>query len=91
MFDCSEFSQEFFEEASTRWKKNKVRVGEAMYRYKKNAFPKEVSVPPVPKLTLKQEKQMEKEMKMRQSIDEHAPPRVRRSARLRATAGSGGV
>jgi len=83
MYDCSEFSQAFFEEASKAWKKNKVRIGEGMYRYKKNTFPVDTSVPAEPKLTIKQQKQMEKEITKRQAIDEYAPPRVRRSPRLR--------
>lgn len=83
MIDCSEFSQEFFEESSHVWKKNKVRIGEAMYRYKKNAFPKDAVMPEAAKLTRVQQKQLEKELAKRQSIDEYAPPRVRRSERLR--------
>ena len=82
MIDCSEFTQGFFDEASKAWKKNKVRKGEAMYRYKKNAFPP-VEEPPVPKLSLQQKKALAKELMNRQDTDEYAPPRTRRSPRLR--------
>lgn len=83
MYDCSEFSQAFFEEASQIWKKNKVRTGQAMYRYKKNAFPKDLNEPPAWKLSTKKAKELEKELEKRQAIDEYAPPRIRRSPRLR--------
>jgi hypothetical protein len=83
MVDCSEFSQKFFEEASKAWKSNKVRSGEGMYRYKKTAFPKGADMPEAPTLTRVQQKGIEKEIAKRQRIDEYAPPRVRRSSRLR--------
>jgi hypothetical protein len=83
MVDCSEFSQKFFEESSKAWKGNKVRIGEGMYRYKKNAFPKGEDMPEAPKLTRVQQRTLEKEIAKRQGIDEYAPPRVRRSSRLR--------
>lgn len=82
MYDCSEFTQGFFDDASKAWKKNKVRMEDAMYRYKKNAFPP-VDEPPLPKLTVKQKKANEKELDKRHSTDEYAPPRTRRSPRLR--------
>jgi len=83
MVDCSEFSQKFFEEASKVWKGNKVRIVEGMYLYKKTAYPTEKGVPEVPKLTRTQQRDLEKELAKRQSLDEYAPPRVRRSLRLR--------
>lgn len=75
----SEFTQEFFEESSRLWKANKVRIGEGMYRYKKNAFPKCNEQEQM----VKQTKRIEKELDRRHTIDEYAPPRVKRSSRLR--------
>lgn len=82
MCDISEFTQSFFDASSKAWKKNKVRYGQAMYTYKKNAFPKGEALEE-PTYTRFQKKQLEKELQRRQAIDEYAPPRVRRSPRLR--------
>ena len=82
MPDISEFTQEFFEDASKAWKANKVRYGQASYKYKKNAFPKEKEESTF-KQTQVSKKQTEKELKKRQAEDEPAPLRERRSPRLR--------
>jgi len=37
-----EFTPEFFDEASRAWRANKVRIAEGCFRYKRNAFVKEV-------------------------------------------------
>lgn len=79
----SEFTHEFFEAASKAWKANKVRYGQASYKYKKNAFLDDLSMPLQPKQTPASKQQTLKELKKRQSIDEEAPPRVRTSPRLR--------
>ena len=34
-----EFTPAFFDAASAAWRRNKIRVGEGSFRYKKNAFP----------------------------------------------------
>jgi hypothetical protein len=78
----SEFTQEFFEASSQAWKKNKVRHGQASYKYKKNAFPKE-TLEPHSKQTQASRKRTEQELKKREAIDEPAPLRERRSPRLR--------
>jgi hypothetical protein len=78
----SEFTQEFFESSSQAWKANKVRYGQASYKYKKNAFPKEKQEL-ASNQTLASKRQTEKELQKRQSIDEPAPLRERRSPRLR--------
>lgn len=80
MAGISEFTQAFFEESSKAWKANKVRYGQAMYRYKKQ--PKDLEEPPY-KQSKASQKQTEQELQKRQSIDEYAPPRVRRSQRIR--------
>ncbi len=82
MSGISEFTQSFFNASSKAWKKNKVRYGQAMYTYKKNAFPNQQEFEE-PTCTASQKKLLEKELTKRQSIDEFAPPRVRRSPRLR--------
>ena len=79
----SEFTHEFFEEASTIWKANKIRYGQASYTYKKGVFQKDCGMPPPPKLSADARKQLKKELEMRQNLDEDAPPRVRKSPRLR--------
>ena len=81
MPDCSEFTQEFFERSSQAWKENKVRYGQAMYKYKKNAFVADKEVPPI-KQSLASKRQTEKELKKRAELDEPAPLRERRSPRL---------
>lgn len=78
----SDFTHQFFEEASKAWKANKVKYGQAMYRYKKNAFPIEKEEPPF-KQTQASRRMTEKELKKRQSEDEPAPLRERKSPRLR--------
>jgi hypothetical protein len=80
MAGISEFTHAFFEESSKAWKANKVRYGQAMYKYK--IQPKELEEPPYKQSKAKQ-KQTEQELRKRQAIDEYAPPRVRRSQRLR--------
>jgi hypothetical protein len=82
MSGISEFTQSFFDASSKAWKKNKVRYGQAMYKYKKDAFPTQ-DMFEVLKVSASQKKQLEKELRQRQTIDEYAPPRVRRSPRLR--------
>jgi hypothetical protein len=82
MEGISEFTQAFFNASSEAWKKNKVRYGQAMYKYKKNAFPLDTNEPQV-KQTQASKRQTEKELQRRQAIDEPAPLRERRSARLR--------
>jgi hypothetical protein len=82
MPDISEFTQSFFNASSKAWKKNKVRYGQAMYKYRNHAFSLEEEIQEV-KLTPKQQKQMNEELQIRQRIDEVAPPRERRSPRLR--------
>jgi hypothetical protein len=77
----SEFTQSFFDASSKAWKKNKVRYGQAMYKYKKEAFPTQ-DIFEAPRRTASQKKHLEKELETRRTIDEYAPPRVRRSPRL---------
>jgi hypothetical protein len=79
MAGISEFTHDFFQASSDAWKMNKVRYGQAMYKYKKGAFPKDPEEPKAPK----ESKLNRKEELKRQEIDEYAPPRVRRSPRLR--------
>jgi hypothetical protein len=79
MLDISEFSQSFFDASSEAWKKNKVRYGQAMYKYKKNAFPHDTEMPSKKATTARNEKELRK----RQTTDELAPPHERRSPRLR--------
>jgi hypothetical protein len=78
----TEFTQQFFEESSKAWKTNKVKYGQSMYRYKKNAFVPAGDLPKQRILTRAQTKAMEQESLRRSQIDEPVPPRVRRSARL---------
>lgn len=78
----SEFTQTFFEDSSKAWKANKVKYGQSMYRYKKNAFVPATDIPKQRVLTRSQTKAMEQESLPRSQIDEPVPPRVRRSARL---------
>ena len=82
MTSLSEFTQSFFDASSKAWKKNKVRYGQAMYKYKKNAFPEDKDEPSV-KQSEASKKRTEKELEKRQAIDEPAPLRERRSPRLR--------
>lgn len=78
----SEFTQSFFDASSKAWKKNKVKYGQAMYTYKKHAFPLDSDLP-----SLKQSKasilKIEQELHKRQSMVEEAPLPVRKSPRLR--------
>jgi hypothetical protein len=82
MQGISEFTQEFFEASSKAWKANKVRVGQAMYKYKKAAFPVEKEEP-VRKQTHASKRRTGIELQKRQSIDEPAPLPTRKSERLR--------
>lgn len=82
MAGISEFTQAFFEEASKAWKANKVRYGQAMYSYKKNAFPKDKEEP-LSKQSIRSKKQTEKELQQRQSLVEEAPLPTRKSPRLK--------
>lgn len=79
MYSTSDFTHKFFQDSSKAWKSNKTRYGQAMYTYKKNAFEKDPDEPPAPKPSRRNEKECLK----RQQIDEYAPPRVRRSPRIR--------
>ena len=82
MAGISEFTQAFFEEASKAWKANKVRYGQAMYKYKKKTFPIDKEEPTY-KQSLKSKKQTEKELLKRQSLQEEAPLPTRKSPRLK--------
>jgi hypothetical protein len=82
MQGLSEFSHIFFEASSKAWKENKVRYGQAMYKYKKNAFPVILDEPSI-KQTQASKKKTETELKKRQSIDEPVPLKTRKSERLR--------
>jgi len=82
MQGTSEFTHEFFEASSKAWKANKVRYGQAMYKYKKVAFPVEKEEP-VRKQTHASKRRTGLELQKRQSIDEPAPLKTRRSERLR--------
>lgn len=79
----SEFTQSFFDASSKAWKKNKVKYGQAMYTYKKNAFLNEDDLPPPPKQSKASQLQTEREIRKRQSLKEEAPLPVRKSPRLR--------
>ncbi len=78
----SEFTPSFFDASSKAWKKNKVKYGQAMYTYKKNAFPPDPDMP-----ALKQSKASQllnqQVLTKRQSLVEEAPLPERRSDRLR--------
>lgn len=82
MSTISEFTHEFFEESSKAWKANKTKYGQASYKYIKNAFPKETNLP-APVQTRESKQRTKNELEKRQCLDEYAPPRVRRSPRLR--------
>lgn len=82
MQGTSEFTHEFFEASSKAWKANKVRYGQAMYKYKKAAFPVEKGEP-VRKQTHVSKRRTGLELQKRQSIDEPAPLPTRKSERLR--------
>lgn len=74
----SEFTPEAFDASSNAWKANKVRYGQASYRYTKTAFPKDPDEPPKPKRSFVNEK----EVKRRQRLEEEAPLPTRKSPRL---------
>lgn len=38
MDGITEFTPDFFDEASKAWRANKISIGEGSYRYKRNAF-----------------------------------------------------
>ncbi len=78
-----EFTQSFFEASSKAWKKNKVKYDQACYKYKKNAFPRDTDMPVAPTQTRASQQRTLQELAKRQQIDEAAPLRERRSARLR--------
>jgi hypothetical protein len=82
MSGISEFTQSFFDASSKAWKKNKVKYGQAMYTYKKNAFSPDLDMP-----ALKQSKASQllnqQILIKRQSLVEEAPLRERRSPRIR--------
>lgn len=82
MSGISEFTHEFFEASSKAWKANKARYGQAMYRYKKNVFPKE-DAPTPPAQSKRSVQQTETILAKRNLIDEPAPLRERRSPRIR--------
>ena len=82
MSGISEFTQSFFDASSKAWKKNKVRYGQAMYAYKKNAFKGMENLPeerPSKAALIKNSR----EISRRQQLVEEAPLPVRRSPRLR--------
>jgi hypothetical protein len=78
----SEFSPQAFDAASKAWTANKVRYGQASYRYKKTAFPKDTEEPPLPKQSAPSKKQTDRELEKRQALEEEAPLPVRKSPRL---------
>ena len=81
--DFSNMTPEFFDASSKAWKANKVRYGQAAYRYKKNAFKKDPEEPLPPSQSAASKKRTDKELDKRQQQEEEAPPRVRRSPRIR--------
>ena len=82
MAGISEFTHQFFEDASKAWQRNKVRYGQASYKYKKNAFSL-CNDEPYRKQTQASKRRTEAELMKRQAIDEPVPLRMRRSERLR--------
>jgi hypothetical protein len=82
MQGISEFSQEFFDASSKAWKANKVRYGQAMYKYKTTAFPVVLDEPSI-KQTQASKRRTGVELTKRQSIDEPVPLKTRKSERLR--------
>ena len=78
----SEFTQSFFDASSEAWKKNKVKYGQAMYTYRKEAFPKDSDMPTY-KLSRASKRKLEKEYENRSKTDVEAPPPQRKSLRLR--------
>ncbi len=82
MAGISEFTQQFFEESSKAWKANKVRYGQAMYKYRKNVFPMDKEEP-LSKQSISSKKKTENELLKRQALDEEAPLPTRKSPRLR--------
>ena len=79
----SEFTQAFFQASSEAWAKNKVRYGQASYRYKANAFAPDLTVPLLLKQSRESKHQTKKELQTRQSLVEEAPLPVRKSPRLK--------
>jgi hypothetical protein len=79
----SEFTQSFFDASSKAWKKNKVKYGQAMYTYKKNAFPEDSDMPPPPVQSKASQLKSQREIIKRQNLKEEAPFPVRKSPRLR--------
>jgi hypothetical protein len=82
MSGISEFTQSFFDASSKAWKKNKVRYGQAMYAYRKNAF-KGMEELPHDKISKTAQLKNQREIQKRQGLQEEAPLPPRRSPRLR--------
>ncbi len=78
----SEFTQSFFDASSKAWKKNKVRYGQAMYAYKKDAF-KGMEELPDEKASKAALLKNSREIQKRQRLVEEAPLPTRRSPRLK--------
>lgn len=78
----SEFTQSFFDASSKAWKKNKVRYGQAMYAYKKDAF-KGMEDLPTETVSKSALLKNSREISKRQQLVEEAPLPTRRSPRLR--------
>jgi hypothetical protein len=74
MENIAEFTPEFFEKSSTSWRQNKIHLGDGIYKYKKNAFSVEESLPKAPR---------KKKIVKESVIDEKEPPILRRSRRIR--------
>ena len=78
----SDVTSQAFDASSKAWKANKVRYGQAAYRYKTNAFQKDPEEPPLPKQSAASKRQSQKELERRQALEEEAPLPVRKSPRL---------
>ncbi len=82
MPDILEFTQSFFDASSEAWKKNKIRYGQAMYKYKKDAFVPDPDMP-THKSSRATKLKLEQEYVKRSKTDVEAPLPQRRSMRLR--------
>ncbi len=78
----SEFTQSFFDASSKAWKKNKVKYGQAMYAYKKDAFQDDPDMP-ILKVSRASLLKLQKEYDRRRMTDVEAPYPQRKSPRLR--------
>lgn len=78
----SEFTHSFFDASSKAWKKNKVKYGQSMYAYKKNAFPVDESLPRT-RVSAASSRKNSVELEKRQGLVEEAPLPVRKSPRLK--------